>query len=321
VSYQDRTVTCQDCGQPFVFTAGEQAFYASKGIKGVPKRCPQCRVTAGRASAVPIVAFVERFDEAGRRALAYAEEEARQLEHRWIGTEHLLLGLLRDSEGAGGRALRRLGIDLDETRAAVVYWARAIPPDAAPRGATAATESIGLAARAKLALDLAAADAKTQPQGRAGSEHLLLALLRGQDENSPGRGVAAAILHGFGVTAEQVQAALPHVLAGDTASVGDEAAAGPEHPYRLAGAGKWEEATQSLAQWRDQRRKGRRYSLVLPDGLFEEVERLAERQHTSVVELLRRFTRLGLLAMELQDRPDAALIIREGATERQLVLL
>jgi len=65
----------------------------------------------------------------------------------------------------------------------------------------------------------------------------------------------------------------------------------------------------------------RRYSLVLPEDLFEEVERLAERQQTSVVELLRRFTRLGLLATQLQERADAALVIREGDREREVMLL
>jgi ATP-dependent Clp protease ATP-binding subunit ClpA len=262
----------------------------------------------------PFAPFVEHFNEAARRALAFADEEARRLNHRWIGTEHLLLGLLRDSEGVGGRLLRRLGLDLDETHAAVGYWAGAVPPEIAPRGPTPATEAVGLARRAKVALEVAATDARSQsPQALAGSEHLLLALLHGHDDDSPGRGVAAAILEGFGVTVEQVRAALSEVLAGDEA--------GQEHPFPLASAGKWEEATKSLAQWRERRRQGRRYSLVLPDDLFEQVERLAERQNTSVVELLRRFTRLGLLATQLQDRPDAALIIREGGTEQRVLLL
>jgi ATP-dependent Clp protease ATP-binding subunit ClpA len=264
----------------------------------------------------PFAPFLEHIDEGARCALTYADDEARRLEHKWIGTEHLLLGLLRDTEGTGGRVLRRLGVDLDETRAAVEYWVRAVPTDHAPRGLTPAAEAISLAPRARRALERAVADAAAQQRALAGPTHLLLALLHGQEHAAPGRGVAAAILEGFGVTVDQVQGALAQILAGEA-----EEETGEAHPLRLAQAGKWEEATQSLAQWRERRRQGRRYSLVLPDDLFTEVERLAERQHTSVVELLRRFTRLGLLAMQLQERPEAALIIREGGTERQLMLL
>lgn len=313
--YQDQTITCQDCGRPFLFAAGEQAFYTEKGYTGAPKRCPACRVNAGSTTAAHIDQFLDQFDKSGHSALRLAQEEARRLKHRWIGTEHLLLGLLRDTEGVGGRVLRRLGVDLDEARAAVGYWARGVPSPMAPHGATPETEPIGLARRAKLALELAVADAQKQPPGLARQEHLLLALLHGQQDTAPGRGVAAAILQGFGVTKEHVRAAVPQVL--------EEARgeAANDHPYRLADSGKWDEATQSIAQWREKRRQGRRYSLVLPEGLFEQVERLAQRHDTTVVELLRRFTRLGLLAMELQERPDASLIIREGGTDRQLLLL
>ncbi|MGH2588176.1 MAG: Clp protease N-terminal domain-containing protein, partial [Dehalococcoidia bacterium] len=238
----------------------------------------------------------EHFNEGGRRALMYAEEEARSFNHHYLGTEHILLGLLRDFEGVGRRLLRRLGMDLEETRAAV--------ETIVGRGNTPSPRSIGLTPRSKQVIELASADAKVQQQNLAGPEHLVLALLRARDDRPPGRGVAAGMLEAFGVTEERVQAELPQVLA--------EAEAAGEGPMALAQAlahgGKWEEAKQSLAKWReDRRRQGRRYSLVLPEDLFEEVERLAERQQTSVVELLRRFTRLGLLATQLQERPDAAL--------------
>ncbi len=65
----------------------------------------------------------------------------------------------------------------------------------------------------------------------------------------------------------------------------------------------------------------RRYNLVLPEDLFNEVQRLADTQHTTVVELLRRFVKLGLLAIQLQNSPDAALIIREGEREREILLV
>jgi hypothetical protein len=71
----------------------------------------------------------------------------------------------------------------------------------------------------------------------------------------------------------------------------------------------------------DQDRGVKRYLLAMPNGLFQEVQALADRQHTNVADLLRRFTRLGLLAARIQETPGAALVIREGDTEQRLLLL
>jgi hypothetical protein len=65
----------------------------------------------------------------------------------------------------------------------------------------------------------------------------------------------------------------------------------------------------------------KRYNLVLPEDLFIEVQKVADNRHTTVVEMLRRFIKLGLLAIQLEEKPGAALLIREGDTERQIVLL
>ena len=65
----------------------------------------------------------------------------------------------------------------------------------------------------------------------------------------------------------------------------------------------------------------RRYSLVLPLELFDEVQKLADSRHTTVVEILRKFIKLGLLAIQIEETPDATLLIREGDTEREIILL
>ena len=65
----------------------------------------------------------------------------------------------------------------------------------------------------------------------------------------------------------------------------------------------------------------RRYSLVLPEDLFNEVERLADERQVTVVELLRRFIKLGLLAVQIENSPDKALLIREGDRDRELLIL
>jgi hypothetical protein len=65
----------------------------------------------------------------------------------------------------------------------------------------------------------------------------------------------------------------------------------------------------------------KRFNLVITQDLYDNVQQIADEQHTSVVDLLRRFIRLGLIAIELQDKPDSALIIREGDVEREIMLL
>ena len=65
----------------------------------------------------------------------------------------------------------------------------------------------------------------------------------------------------------------------------------------------------------------KRYHLVLPEGLFDEVQMYANRQQTTVVDVFRKFIKLGLLAAQIEDDPEAALLIRQGNTEREIILL
>lgn len=65
----------------------------------------------------------------------------------------------------------------------------------------------------------------------------------------------------------------------------------------------------------------KRYNLVLPEDLFNEVQRIADDRQTTVVDILRRFIKLGLLADRIEKSPDSALIIREGEIERQIILV
>ena len=65
----------------------------------------------------------------------------------------------------------------------------------------------------------------------------------------------------------------------------------------------------------------KRYNLVLPEELFNEVEKIANKRQTTVVDILRRFIKLGLLATQIEESPDGALLIREGNVERQIVFM
>lgn len=65
----------------------------------------------------------------------------------------------------------------------------------------------------------------------------------------------------------------------------------------------------------------KKYNLALPQALFDELQEVADKRHTTVVELLRRFIKLGLIATQIDETPGAALIIREGDKEREILIL
>jgi ATP-dependent Clp protease ATP-binding subunit ClpA len=122
----------------------------------------------------------ERFTDRARAAVVLAQEEARRLQHGYIGTEHVLLGLLREPDGVAGRALARLGIGIDGTRRAV--------EEIIGRGEGAPTGHIPFTPRAKKVLELSLREALQLRHNYIGTEHILLGLVR------EGEGVAAQIL-------------------------------------------------------------------------------------------------------------------------------
>ncbi len=129
--------------------------------------------------------FMDRFDEAARRVLERAKEEAHLLNHNYLGTEHLLLGLLREEQGIAAEALRRLWVDLDKARAAVV--------EVIGRGdRPTPLEQIDYVPRVRKVLTLTVDEARTLEYDHVGPEHLLLGLVR------EGEGIAAGILESFG---------------------------------------------------------------------------------------------------------------------------
>lgn len=84
---------------------------------------------------------------------------------------------------------------------------------------------------------------------------------------------------------------------------------------------KDKKATRKANQDAGQRAGGKRYNLVLPSPLFEEVQTLANEQNTSVLELLKRFIKIGLLVAKLSQSPNTAVIIREGDKEREVLFM
>jgi ATP-dependent Clp protease ATP-binding subunit ClpC len=142
----------------------------------------------------------ERFTERARQVVVLAQDEARDLKHNYIGTEHLLLGLLREEEGVAARVLESLDVTVEEVRTQVL---RIVGP-----GDEVATGQIPFTPRAKKVLELALREALSLNHSYIGTEHILLGVAR---ENS---GVAARILLGFDVDAEKIRAEIVRTLVG-----------------------------------------------------------------------------------------------------------
>src|SRR5215208_7332246 len=144
----------------------------------------------------------ERFTERARQVVVLAQEEARILKHNYIGTEHILLGLLREDEGLAARVLESLDVGVEEVRAQL---ARIVG-----EGDEVTSGQIPFTPRAKKVLDLSLREALSLGHNYIGTEHLLLGLAR---ENE---GVAARILLDFGVDAEAVRNEVISMLPGPT---------------------------------------------------------------------------------------------------------
>jgi ATP-dependent Clp protease ATP-binding subunit ClpC len=145
-----------------------------------------------------------RFTERLRRAVDLADDEAERLHHSYVGTEHLLLGLVREGTGVAAVILASLGVDLPRAREAVLFHIRR--GDAPPAGSAR-----GLTERARRTLELAATEAGALGHRYIGQEHLLLALARRGDE-APGI-VARLILESLGVDVEGLPQRIMTVLA------------------------------------------------------------------------------------------------------------
>ena len=139
------------------------------------------------------MAMFEKFSERARRVLSRAQEEAQRRKHNYIGTEHILLGLLREVDGKAFKVLLEL-TDVDKIYNSIDF--------VISRGAGEVTGDIGLTPRSSKVVELATDEARRMQSGYIGSEHLLIGILR------DGGGVAAGVLESMGVTVENVREAV-----------------------------------------------------------------------------------------------------------------
>ena len=144
----------------------------------------------------------DKFTERARRVLTLAQEEAQRFNHNYIGTEHLLLGLVREGDGIAAKVLANLGVETGKVRSAVEFIIG--------RGDRAVLGEIGLTPRAKKVIELSVDEARRLNHHYIGTEHLLLGLVR------EGEGIAAGVLESLGVNLERVRAETTRVLSQTT---------------------------------------------------------------------------------------------------------
>jgi ATP-dependent Clp protease ATP-binding subunit ClpC len=154
----------------------------------------------------------ERFTDRARRAVVLAQEEARMLNHDYIGTEHILLGLLREHDGVAGKALASLDISIEAVRRQV--------EEIVGQGRAAPTGHIPFTPRSKKVLELSLREALQLGHNYIGTEHILLGVIR------EGEGVATQVLMKLGANLNRVRETVIQLLAGYTIEA--EAAGGEE---------------------------------------------------------------------------------------------
>lgn len=140
----------------------------------------------------------EKFSERARRVLSLANEEAQRFNHSYISTEHILLGLARETEGIAAKVLTNLGIELSKVTSAVEFIIG--------RGDQPTTTEKGLTPRTKKVVELAVDEARRMNHHYIGTEHLLIGLLR------EGDGVAAGVLNSLQITLDKVRSETERLL-------------------------------------------------------------------------------------------------------------
>jgi ATP-dependent Clp protease ATP-binding subunit ClpA len=208
----------------------------------------------------------ERFTDRARRVIVLAQEEARLLNHNYIGTEHLLLGLAHEGQGVAAKALESLGIRLEALRSQV--------QEIIGQGKSAPIGHIPFTPRAKKVLELSLREAKQLGHNYIGTEHILLGLIR------EGEGVAAQVLVKLGADLPRVRQQVVQLLRG---SVGSAEAAAGTRLVHMSVPEDLREAEEQLAQVRRQKEaaidaEDFERATALRDQERELLGRLAERE-------------------------------------------
>jgi len=207
------------------------------------------------------------FTDRVRKVLAMAREEAIRLQHDYVGTEHILLGLIREGEGVAAAVLQHLSVDLEQIHERVEESVR--------KGkATIALGELPYTSRAKKVLEFAMAEAREFNHSYVGTEHLLLGLLREE------KGIAAQVLNSLGVTLDEARSETLKVLGTDvTPSEPAGIGGGEEVPGVSSSSGKGDKKSKTPALdhfCRDLTELARQDKLDPTIGRADEIERMVE---------------------------------------------
>jgi len=176
----------------------------------------------------------ERFTDRARRVVVLAQEEARMLNHNYIGTEHILLGLIHEGEGVAAKALESLNISLEAVRQQV--------EEIIGQGQAAPTGHIPFTPRAKKVLELSLREALQLGHNYIGTEHILLGLIR------EGEGVAAQVLQKLGADLNRVRQTVIQLLSGYTGGKGEQVSAGSQGEQAQGGSAVLDQFGRNLTQ-------------------------------------------------------------------------
>jgi ATP-dependent Clp protease ATP-binding subunit ClpC len=206
------------------------------------------------------------FTERVRKVLAMAREEAARLHHEYVGTEHILLGLIREGEGVAAAVLQNLNVDLDEIQQKIEETVKK------GKASQATGPDLPYTSRAKKVLELAMGEARELNHSYVGTEHLLLGLLREE------KGIAAQVLTDAGVNLDAARAETLRLLGTEMPQTGAATAGGPQAPAQTPSTkGEKKSKTPALDHFcRDLTQLAAEAQLDPTIGRAKEIERVME---------------------------------------------
>lgn len=205
------------------------------------------------------------FTERVRKVLAMAREEAARLHHEYVGTEHILLGLIREGEGVAAAVLQNLSIDLDDIQLKVEETVKK------GKAATATGPDLPYTSRAKKVLELAMSEARELNHSYVGTEHLLLGLLREE------KGIAAQVLTDVGINLEEARRETLRLLGTEMPQTGTAGASATPPPTPASPKADKKSKTPALDHFcRDLTQLAAEGQLDPTIGRAKEIERMME---------------------------------------------
>ncbi len=235
----------------------------------------------------------QRFTERARKVIFYAQEEAQNIGEGYVSTEHVLLGLIRESDSLGAQVMVAMEVNLDRVRREVEKQL--------PRGDARPSQDMTLTPRAKRVIDLAYEEARAMGHNYIGTEHLLLGLVR------EGDGLAGRVLAKLGLELELTRLTVLRLQA----TQGEGQASGkpglPAKPVRIYGWDEYDDETQKMILRADELSKAEGSPQVTPYYLMKA---LLEFRESTAVQILKRS---GVEAEKVDDELEAQQTWAKGA--------